>query len=68
MGGRDATLLAEPLLLEIGNKFEPPLSPAGVLLAYATTQGIGVIPKTIDPARMRSNIRVIKLMEPRTSS
>lgn len=53
-------LLSEPVVVEIAERHNK--TAAQVLLRYSVQRGIAVIPKSINPSRIRSNIQVLLLV------
>ncbi|CAG4961969.1 unnamed protein product [Parnassius apollo] len=53
---QDTTLLKDPVVKGIAERHEA--TPAQVLLAWALQQDVAVIPKSVDPARIRENITI----------
>lgn len=52
----DPSLLEDPKMLEIGKKYGK--SPAQVCLRFQIQRGLAVIPKSVTPARIQSNIDI----------
>ncbi|XP_039616688.1 glyoxal reductase-like isoform X1 [Polypterus senegalus] len=49
-------LVLEPKIIELAKKYKK--TPAQILLCWATQQGIGVIPKSVNPDRIAENINI----------
>ncbi|GAC1605756.1 MAG: aldo/keto reductase [Pseudarthrobacter sp.] len=56
LGGSGASLLEAPVLTQLGEKYGK--TPAQVVLRWHIEQGLVVIPKSANPARMRQNLEV----------
>jgi len=52
----DPQLLSDPRILEIAKKYKK--SPAQVLLRFQIERGVGVIPKSVSPDRIKQNMEV----------
>jgi len=63
MGRNSPTLFSEPLLIELAEKYEVPVS--NILLAWPLALGIGIIPKSATPERIKENFKArnVKLSE-----
>mgnify|MGYP002142141600 CR=1 FL=1 len=55
-GGRSPSLLEDPIVLEVAAS-EKINDPSSVLLAWARQQGVPVIPKSTNPARLATNLK-----------
>lgn len=54
-------LMDDPKMLEIANKYGK--SPAQVCIRFQVQRGVSVIPKSVTPARIKSNFEVSLLIE-----
>ena len=52
----EPTLMDDPKMLEIANKYGK--SPAQVCVRFQVQRGVSVIPKSVTPARIKSNFEV----------
>jgi glycerol 2-dehydrogenase (NADP+) len=52
-------LAKEPALIKIAEKHN--VSPATALISYGVSRGIVVLPKSVTPARIESNLKTIQL-------
>ena len=52
-------LSKEPALIKIAEKHN--VSPATALISYGVSRGIVVLPKSVTPSRIESNLKTIKL-------
>ncbi|KAG5436953.1 hypothetical protein PCANB_001363 [Pneumocystis canis] len=66
LGSTDAPLLKEPLILEIAEKNKK--TAAQVVLSWCIQRGTSVIPKSVTPSRIISNLQVFELSEEDFSS
>lgn len=55
----EPVLLKEPLILEIAQQRQ--VAPAQVLLSWAIHQGAAVIPKSVNPERLRQNLAAVEV-------
>lgn len=51
--------MKEPLVQEIANKHD--IEPGNVLLSYLNNRGIVVLPKSVTPARIEKNLKIVDL-------
>lgn len=59
LGSTGSPLSKDPVLIKIAEKHN--VSPATVLISYAIGRGIVVLPKSVTPSRIESNLITIKL-------
>jgi len=59
LGRNNPALFAEPVLIELAEKYQVPIS--NILLAWPLSQGIGVIPKSATPERVKENFKAINV-------
>lgn len=59
LGRNSPELMAEPLLRELAEKYK--VSVAQILLAWPMSQGIGVIPKSSTPNRIKENFEAVNV-------
>jgi len=59
LGRNSPTLFAEPVLIELAEKYQVPIS--NILLAWPLSLGFGVIPKSASPDRIRENFKAINI-------
>ena len=57
----EPTLMDDPKMVEIANKYGK--SPAQVCIRFQVQRGVSVIPKSVTPARIKSNFEVSLLIE-----
>jgi alcohol dehydrogenase (NADP+) len=58
----EPSLLADPVIRDVAR--DTGFTPAQVLLAWAIQRGIAVIPKSVDPGRLRQNLEAAELSLP----
>ncbi|MCL2373305.1 MAG: aldo/keto reductase [Defluviitaleaceae bacterium] len=56
LGAGKSTLFDEPLIIDIGKKYNK--TPSQIILRWDIDQGIMTIPKSSNPARMKSNLQI----------
>lgn len=61
LGSNDAPILSEPLILDIAKKLN--VTPAQVVISWHCQRGYIVLPKSITPSRIESNLQTFKLPE-----
>ena len=59
LGRNRPELINDPVVVELAKKHN--VSVNLVLLAYALVQGIGILPKSVTPSRIRENIQVVNV-------
>jgi len=59
LGRNDPTLMAEPILVSLAQKYG--VSVSHILLAWPLAQGIGVLPKSENPDRVRDNFKALNV-------
>ncbi|CEP63445.1 uncharacterized protein LALA0_S08e02630g [Lachancea lanzarotensis] len=59
LGSTTSTLLSDPDLLKIASKYS--VEPAQVLINWGVARGYSVLPKSVNPKRIESNFKAIKL-------
>jgi aldehyde reductase len=52
----DADCLGNPLVVELAKKYNK--TPAHILLKHLTQHGIGIIPKSVTPERIKQNFNI----------
>jgi glycerol 2-dehydrogenase (NADP+) len=57
----DSTLLTDPVITELAAKYG--VSPATLLISYHTSKGIVVLPKSVSPARIASNLQTVVISD-----
>ncbi|CAN3377091.1 hypothetical protein DIURU_002092 [Diutina rugosa] len=61
LGSTDSPLLSNPTIVELAEKYQVP--PATVLISWAIWRKTIVLPKSVTPARIKSNFNVVHLSE-----
>uniref|UniRef100_A0A914ICZ4 NADP-dependent oxidoreductase domain-containing protein n=1 Tax=Globodera rostochiensis TaxID=31243 RepID=A0A914ICZ4_GLORO len=56
---QNSELLNEPTVVELAQKHDT--TPQNVLLSFATSQGVGVVPKSTNPQRIHANFECLQL-------
>ncbi|KAI6234618.1 Aldo keto reductase domain containing protein [Aphelenchoides fujianensis] len=59
LGRQEPALINDPVVVELAKKHNT--SVEQILLSFATSQGIGIVPKSTTPARIASNFQVLEL-------
>jgi len=61
LGSTDSPLLGDSELKKIADKYN--VAPATILISWSVNKGIVVLPKSVTPSRLDSNLKIIKLDE-----
>ncbi|ORX57492.1 Aldo/keto reductase [Hesseltinella vesiculosa] len=59
LGSTNAPLLSDPKIVAVAEKYNK--TPAQILLAWGIQRGVSVIPKSVNPSRIESNLNVASL-------
>ncbi|KAH7718933.1 oxidoreductase [Aphelenchoides avenae] len=59
LGRHHPDLVGDPVVAELAKKYKT--SPQNILLSFATSQDVGIVPKSTSPQRIRDNVDCLKL-------
>lgn len=59
LGSTGAPLLQEPVLTQLAEKYS--VSPACIAISWAVCRGTVVLPKSVNPSRVESNLKIVQL-------
>uniref|UniRef100_A0A915EDQ3 NADP-dependent oxidoreductase domain-containing protein n=1 Tax=Ditylenchus dipsaci TaxID=166011 RepID=A0A915EDQ3_9BILA len=59
LGRQNPDLIGDPVIIELVEKHNT--TPQLILLSFATCQGVGVVPKSVDPERIRTNFKCLDI-------